>query len=321
MPITLKMACWDYDRTRPLLDGRVKSADISLDISVMRPREAFTRMLEHEEFDVAEVSLANFARLKAEGDRRFVGIPVALSKMFRHSCIYVRAGSGIQAPVHLRGRRVGVSQIDSTGIVFIKGMLQHDYGIAPSDMTWVVGGLDKPMAAPKRLPDLHGAIECLETDRTLVEEFAAGRIDVLLSNHMPSRFTANSPDICRLFPDFKAVERDYFKRTGIFPVMHVVALRSDVHQRHPRAAKQLYDVLCRARDIAVDGLYDTDALRLALPWLIDHIEETSAVLGKAWWSYGLEPNDAAWQAICRYQVEQGITRNVLKPEDLFVHVE
>lgn len=321
MPITLKMACWDYDRTRPLIDGRVTSEDIVLDVSVMRPREAFTRMLEGEEFDVAEVSLANYARLKAEGDTRFVGIPVALSKMFRHSCIYVRAGSGLETPARLRGRRVGVSQIDSTGIVFIKGMLQHDYGILPSDMTWVVGGLDKPMAAPKRLPDRHGAIECLENDRTLAEEFAAGRIDVLLSNHMPSSFTAGSPDIYRLFPDFKAVERDYFKRTGIFPVMHVVALRSDVHQRHPQVAKHLYDAFSRARDLAVDGLYDTDALRLTLPWLIEHIEEATAVFGKAWWSYGLEPNYAAWQAICSYQVEQGITENALKPEDLFVKVE
>jgi 4,5-dihydroxyphthalate decarboxylase len=321
MTLTLKMACWDYDRTRPLVDGRVTAKDIALDISLMRPREAFRRMLEHEEFDIAEVSLANYVRLKAEGDTRFVAIPVALSKMFRHSCIYVRAGSGITTPIDLRGRRVGVSQIDSTGIVFIKGMLQHDHGVTPAQMNWVVGGLETSMAAPKGLPQDHGAIECLPEGRTLMEEFAAARLDAILSNHMPSNFKAGTPDIHRLFKDFKAVEQDYYRRTSIFPVMHVVALRAEIHRRHPLVAKALYQAFCRARDVAVGGLYDTDALRLALPWLIDHIEETVCVFGKDLWSYGLESNRAAWQAICSYQVEQGLTKNTLEVDELFVNVE
>jgi 4,5-dihydroxyphthalate decarboxylase len=320
MPITLKMACWDYDRTRPLVDGRVSSDDIALDISLMRPREAFTRMLENEEFDVAEVSLANFARLKAEGDTRFVGIPVALSKMFRHSCIYVRSGSGIKKPEDLRGRRVGVSQIDSTGIVFIKGMLQHDYSVAPSQMKWVVGGLEMPAARPRQLPQNHGTIECLSEGLTLVGEFVAGRLDVILSNHIPSIFKTGSRDIHRLFKDFKPIERDYYLRTGIFPVMHVVALRAETYQRHPFIAKALYQALTRARDIAVNGLYDTDALRLALPWLIDHIEEAVSVFGDDLWSYGIEANRAAWVALCHYQVEQGLVKKVLAVEDLFLQV-
>ena len=321
MTPTLKMACWDYDRTRPLVDGRVTVPEFGLDITLMRPREAFRRMLEREEFDIAEVSLSNYARLKAEGDNRFVAIPVALSKMFRHSCMYVRAGSGIDVPADLIGRRVGVSQIDSTGILFIKGMLQHEYGVAPSQMNWIVGGLEASMAAPKRLPQNHGTIECLPEGRTLMEEFAVGRLDAILSNHMPSNFKAGSSDIHRLFKKFRTVEQDYYGRTGIFPVMHVVALRSDIHQRHPFLAKALYDAFSRARDIAVEGLYDTDALRLALPWLIDHLEEATAILGIDFWSYGLKPNYAAWHAICRYQVEQGITSHALQPEELFVPVE
>jgi 4,5-dihydroxyphthalate decarboxylase len=321
MTLTLKMACWDYDRTRPLVDGRVTAKDIALDISLMRPREAFRRMLEHEEFDIAEVSLANYVRLKAEGDTRFVAIPVALSKMFRHSCIYVRAGSGITTPIDLRGRRVGVSQIDSTGIVFIKGMLQHDHGVTPAQMNWVVGGLETPAPASKAYPENHGPIECLNDDQTLVSEFSAGHLDALLSNHMPLNFKRGASGVDRLFPDFKSVERDYFRRTGIFPVMHVVVLRSEVYQRYPFVAKHLYDAFSQARDVAVGGLYDTDALRLALPWLIDHIEETVCVFGKDLWSYGLEPNRAAWQAICSYQVEQGLTKNTLVVDELFVNVE
>ena len=131
------MAYWDYDRTRALIDGRVEPEGIDLKILVMRPREAFTRMLEREEFDIAEVSLASYARLKAEGDERFVGIPVALSRMFRHSCIYVRADAGITKPEDLHGRRVGAVQLDSTGLVFVKGMLAHDYGVTPDQVQWV----------------------------------------------------------------------------------------------------------------------------------------------------------------------------------------
>jgi 4,5-dihydroxyphthalate decarboxylase len=320
MTLRLKMACWDYDRTRPLVDGRVTPEAVTLDISLMRPRQAFERMLEKEEFDIGEVSLATFVRLKAEGDDRFVGIPVALSKIFRHSCIYVRTGSGIKTPADLRGKRVGVSQLDSTGIVFIKGMLQHDFGVSPQQMKWFVGGLETPAAAPRSLPDDHGTITPLGLGTTLISELRSGGLDVLLSNHIPSIFKTGSVDIGRLFPDFKTVEIDYFRRTGIFPVMHVMVMRGELHRRHPLLAPSLYRAFCAARDIAVSGLYDTDALRLALPWLIDHVEEATRVLGPDFWSYGLEPNRPAFEAICRYMVEQGLARRQLQPEELFVAV-
>jgi 4,5-dihydroxyphthalate decarboxylase len=318
MTLRLKMACWDYDRTRPLVDGRVAPEGVTLDISMMRPRQAFERMLEKEEFDIGEVSLASYVRLKAEGDDRFVGIPVAMSKIFRHSCIYVRAGSGIKTPADLRDKRIGVSQLDSTGIVFIKGMLQHDFGVSPRQMEWFVGGLETPAAAPPTLPNDHGTITPLGLATTLVAELRAGGIDVLLSNHIPSSFKTGAADVSRLFPDFKTVEIDYFRRTGIFPVMHVMVMRGELHQRHPSLAPSLYRAFCDARDIAVFGLYDTDALRLALPWLIDHVEEATRVLGPDFWSYGLEPNRPAFEAICRYMVEQGLARRQLQPEELFV---
>jgi 4,5-dihydroxyphthalate decarboxylase len=320
MTLRLKMACWDYDRTRPLVDGRVTPEGVTLDISLMRPRQAFERMLDKEEFDIGEVSLASFVRLKAEGDDRFVGIPVALSKIFRHSCIYVRTGSGIETPADLRGKRVGVSQLDSTGIVFIKGMLQHDFGVSPQQMKWFVGGLETHAAAPRSLPDGHGAITPLGLATTLVSELRTGGLDALLSNHIPSIFKMGSADIGRLFPDFKAVEIDYFRRTGIFPVMHVIVMRGDLHQRHPSLASNLYRAFCAARDIAVSGLYDTDALRLALPWLIDHVEEATRVLGPDFWTYGLKPNRPAFEAICRYMAEQSLARRQLQPEELFVAV-
>jgi 4,5-dihydroxyphthalate decarboxylase len=315
--LKLKLACWDYDRTRALIDGRVRPQGIDLDISVMRPREAFTRMLEREEFDVAEVSLSSYARLKAEGDDRFVGLPVALSRMFRHSCIYVRAGAGIAKPEDLRGRSVGAAQLDSTGAIFIKGMLAHEYGVRADEMRWICGGLETP-AQIDRPPCGHGNVGALETQETLCEAFAAGRIDALISNHIPSLFVKRDPRMVRLFPDFKTVEQNYFQRTGLFPIMHLVAMRAEHHRNEPQAAAAIYDAFCKARDIAMRSIYDTDALQLALPWLIDHVEEARRVFGDDYWAYGAEANRNVWTAFCTYQVEQGLAPRRPTLEELFV---
>jgi 4,5-dihydroxyphthalate decarboxylase len=315
--LKLKLACWDYDRTRALIDGRVEPEGIDLEISVMRPREAFTRMIEREEFDIAEVSLASYARLKAEGDERFVGIPVALSRMFRHSCIYVRADAGITKPEDLRGRRVGAVQLDSTGLVFVKGMLAHDYGVRPEKIQWVMGGLEAPahVNAPARS---HGAVEMLGLQESLSAAFEAGRIDALISNHIPSLFLKGAPRMVRLFPNYKTVEQAYYKRTGLFPIMHMVAMRADLHREDPQIAARVYKAFCQARDLAVSGLYDTDALRLALPWLIDHVEETRRVLGRDYWTYGAENNRKVWNALCDYQVEQQLSPRNVGLDRLFV---
>lgn len=315
--LKLKLACWDYDRTRALIDGRVELKGIDLEISVMRPREAFTRMLEREEFDIAEVSLASYARLKAEGDERFVGIPVALSRIFRHSCLYLRADAGIIQPEDLRGRRVGAVQLDSTGVVFVKGMLAHDYGVTPDQVQWVVGGLEVPahVNVPARG---HGAVEMLGPQESLSAAFESDRIDALISNHIPSLFLKGAPQMVRLFPDYKAVEQDYYKRTGLFPIMHMVAMRADLNRKEPHVAARVYEAFCQARDLAVTDLYDTDALRLALPWLIDHVEETRRVLGRDYWAYGAEANRKVWNALCDYQVEQQLSPRNVGLDGLFV---
>src|SRR5215510_12239374 len=273
--LTLTLACWDYDRTRPLMDGRVKPDGIDLDIKVLRPRQSFQRMLDNEEFQVSELSLASYAALVARGNCPFVAIPVAMSKIFRHSCIYVRTNAGITKPEDLRGRRVGTGQWGSTGLCFMRGFLQHDYGVKAEDMHWFMGGLtgtpDKqliPMSLPSAIK-----LEYLKQGQALEDMLAAGELDALLSLFIPSMFINGSPQIARLFPNFKA--------------------------------------------IAVDGLYDTDALRVALPWLIDHVEENWRVFGKDFWAYGVEPNRPTWEAIGRFVHEQGLAPRAVTPEELF----
>jgi 4,5-dihydroxyphthalate decarboxylase len=317
--LKLTLACWDYDRTRPLMDGRVKPAGIDLDIKVMRPRQAFQRMLDDQAFEVSELSLASYTTLKARGTCPFVAVPVALSKIFRHSCIYVRDGAGIKTPQDLRGKRVGTSQWSSTGLCFLRGMLQHDYGIRAEDMHWFMGGLNSYVEPPLIPLNLPGAIKLdfLSGGQTLENMFAAGELDALLSLYIPNLFLDGSPRIARLFPNFKAVEEDYYRHTRILPIMHTVVVREDVHRAHPWVAKSIYEAFCAAKAIAVDGLYDTDALHLALPWLIDHVEEAWRVFGKDFWAYGLEPNRPTWEAIGQYVHEQGLAPRVVTPEELF----
>ncbi len=250
----------------------------------------------------------------------FVAIPVALSKIFRHSCIYVRTGAGIAMPEDLKGKRVGTTQYGATAILYIKGMLQDEYGVAPRDLRWFIGGLNTPTEKP--LIPLHLAkdinLQFLSGGLTLEGLLARGELDALFAIYLPTLFLEGSPRIARLFPNFKQVEQDYYRRTRIFPIMHTVVIRKDVYRDSPWVAANLYRAFCRARDIAVQPLYDTDALMVALPWLIDHVEESRRVFGEDLWSYGLEANRPSWDALCHYVYEQGLGPRRVAPEELFV---
>jgi len=317
--LKLTFACWDYDRTRPLMDGRVKPEGIELDIKVLRPRETFQRMLDNKEFEASEMSLASYTALKGRGDGAFVAVPAALSKIFRHSCIYVRNGANIKGPQDLRGKRVGTSQWSATALVFMRGMLEHDYGLKAADMHWFMGGLRafvEPPLIPLDLPP-NIRLDFLSAGQTLEQMFEADELDALFSIYMPQLFVDGSPAIARLFPDYKEVEQAYYRRTHIFPIMHTVVLREDIYRAHPWAARSLYQALRKARDLAVEGLYDTDALRLALPWLLDHVEEARRIIGHDFWAYGLEPNRPTYEAIGRYVHEQGLSPRAVTPDELF----
>ena len=321
--LKLEMACNEYDRTRPLIDGRVKAEGIDLSISVLKPRQLFPRMLDHQEFGAAELSLGSYTALVARGASPFVAIPVPISRLFRHSCIYVRRGAGIVSPKDLKGKRVGTTQYGATAVVMIKGMLQDESGVAARDLHWVIGGLTTPAEKPLVPLNLPAGIslELAGSDQTLEGMIETGELDALFSIYIPRQFLAGSPRIERLFPDFKSAEQDYFRRTGIFPIMHIIAVRKDIYDAHPWIAKNLYRAFVSARDIAIQSLYDTDALVSTLPWLIDHVEESRRVLGPEYWPYGLEPNRPTFQALCRYVYEQGLAPRLVTPDELFVAID
>ena len=321
--LTLTLACNDYDRCRALCDGRVKPQGIALEMLALKPRELFPRMLDHQEFMAGEVSLASYASLVARGNSPFVGVPVTLSKIFRHSCIYVRQAAGIKTPQDLRGKRVGTTQYGATAIVYIKGTLKDEYGVAPEDLKWFVGGLNAPAEKPLIPLNLPKGVqlEFLPEGKTLESMLLTGELDALFSIYFPQSFLAGDPRIVRLFPNFKEVEQDYYRRTRIFPIMHVLVVREDVHREHPFVAQSLYRAFSEARDHAVAPLYDTDALHVALPFLLDHVEESWRVFGRDFWAYGVAPNRPAIEALCRYVHEQGLAPRLVTPEELFLPVE
>jgi 4,5-dihydroxyphthalate decarboxylase len=321
--LKLSLACWDYDRTRPLIEGRIAPEGLDLRVETLRPRQMFPRMLERQEFDCSELSLASIATLIGRGDCPFVALPIPISKFFRHSCIYVRAGADIARPQDLVGKRVGTTQYGSTAAVFMRGFLQDDYGFGARDLRWFMGGLQTPTEAPLVPLDLPSdiSLDYLKPGQTLEAMFEAGELDALMSIYLPDLFLRKSPQIVRLFANYRQAEEDWWRRTGVFPIMHVIAMRRDVHEAHPWIAASLYEAFRRARDMAIHDLYDTDALRVTLPWLIHHVEETRAVFGDDYWAYGFSAVRTVAAAIGRYVFEQGLSPRPVAAEEIFLPLE
>lgn len=315
--LRLTLAVGDYDRTRPLLDGRIRPEGIDLVGLGLPVEEIFWRMARYEEFDASELSLSSYLLARARGDERFSALPVFPSRYFRHSCVFVHAASGIQEPADLRGKRVGVPEYQMTAPLWIRGFLADDYDVQPRDVSWYQGGLEQPGRIEKLKialpPDVR--VEPIPADRTLSQMLAAGEIDALLTARAPSTFDGQR--VRRLFPDARAVERDYYRRTGIFPIMHTVVVRRPVLAQAPWVAQSLYKAFVEAKAIALDQLGKTAALTVSLPWLIQEYEQTRALMGEDYWPYGLEPNRATLEAATRYSYEQGLSVRQLSPDELF----
>jgi 4,5-dihydroxyphthalate decarboxylase len=311
LPLTL--ACWDYDRTLALRIGEVKPEGIDLTYVCLPPEQTFFRQLKNQEFDASEMSLSAYMIARSRGEVPFIAIPVFPSRIFRHSCIFVNADSGIQKPEDLAGRRVGVPQYQMTAAVWVRGFLQHDYGVPPEAIQWVTGEVERsPMdQLASLLADPLGPGESLDA---MLE---AGKIDALVTTYLPPSFRRGSPVVRRLFPDPRPVEEEYFRRTGIFPIMHTIVLREDVSRRHPWVAGSLHRAFEESKERALRRLYDINALAVTLPWLVVEIERTRQLMGEDFWPYGVEPNRHTLETLMKYLVEQKLAPRQLPLEKLF----
>ncbi len=313
------VACGDYDRTKALQDGTVQPEGIRLNYISLQAEEIFFRMGGHREFDASEMSLSNHITLVSRGNPPFAAIPVFPSRFFRHSCIFINTESGIRKPQDLKGKRVGAPEYSITAAVWIRGMLQDDYGVRTADIQWLIGGQEEPgrkeRVALRLPPEIR--VTSIAEDETLNGLLEGGKIDALISARAPSSFVKGSPKIQRLFPNYKEVEMDYYKRTKIFPIMHVLVIRKEVYDRYPWVARSLYKAFCQAKDHAIKNMHITNTLVCTLPWLFAEMEQLKQIFGPDWWPYGIEPNRHMLETLIRYMGEQGLVDKTMKVEELF----
>jgi 4,5-dihydroxyphthalate decarboxylase len=299
----LTLACGRYDRTQALIDGRVLPEGVELNYIALKPGETFWRQLNHQEFDASEMSLSSYTILRSEGDERFIAIPVFPSRIFRHSAVYVREDSPIEDPRDLKGKRVGVGDYQMTAAVWVRGFLQQDYGVRAEDIHWVAGRPIRTIKPP--------AVRLEFSSEKLGELLERAELDALVSVMLPRNLGRG---VRRLFRNVREIEADYYRRTRIFPIMHTLVLKRSIYEKSPWLAISLYKAFCKSRDFAYRWLYDTDALAVGLPWLIDELERSREVA----WDYSIEGSRPTLEALVRHLDEQNLTRRPMKVEELFV---
>ena len=319
MKLRLTLACWNYDRTRALLDGSVAPEGIELVYLNQEVEETFFRMAKFQEFHCSEMSLSSYSASLARGNSPFIAIPAFPSRYFRHSCIFYSAKSGIRKPEDLKGKRIGVPEYQMTAPVWIRGILSDDYGVKVTDCTHFSGGEEEPGRIDKLKIDLPENIKLspIEKTKTLSRMLADGELDALVTARAPSTFHKEPQNVKRLFPDYVETEKAYWKRTKIFPIMHTVVIRRDVYEANRWVAQSLYKAFVESKARAY-AMYDqTAALSSMLPWSAAQAEETRRDMGADWWPYGLAPNRQVLDTFLRYHHEQGLSKRRLQPEELF----
>ena len=321
----LDIAFWNYDRTRALVDGSVKIAGVDATFHTARiVPEIFGKMIGGA-YDVAELGLTYFLRTMDFDDPPFVALPVFVNRAFRHSAIYINKNAGIEKPEDLRGKTIGeLALYGHDAGTMPKGMLSDDYGVTPDQSRWIVGGIDFAMDPIDFVPQPHPAnvdVTWADKGTDLGKLLVSGEIDALISADVPESVLEGRPEVGRLFEDYQAVERAYFERTGIFPIMHAVVVKKQLAQDHPEIIRALYKGFCDAKAVQeeqfVKGMTFNN-MGTMVPWLTKLLGENQEVLGKDWWPYGIDANRKTLDACLRYHFEQGLTKRHYTIEDIFV---
>jgi len=317
--LELSIAIGNYDRNRPLIDGAVRIDGVEPVIMTLTPEEMFFRAMRHEAFDVCELSLSSFVLRTARGDCPYVGIPAFLSRAFRHTSIIVRSGRGIAKPEDLKGKRVGIPEWQLTANVWTRALLEDDYGVKPADIRWVRGGLEEPGRLEKLAitPPPGVVIEDIGPADTLKDMLEEGTIDAFIGPRAPTSFTPANSNLAWLFEDPTREAMDYFRRTRIFPIMHLVGVRRSLAERHPWLPMALFKAFERSKQLALAHLADASATKVTLPFVEEQLRRANSFMGEDFWPYGLAANRHVLETFVRHHHAQGISSRLVDVEELF----
>jgi 4,5-dihydroxyphthalate decarboxylase len=298
--------------------GVVRPAGIALTAFALQIEEIFFRFTKNLEWDVSEMSFAKFTSLTAQGNAPMIGLPVFPSRVFRHSAIYVRGDRGIKSAKDLEGKTVGIPEWAQTAGIYARGFLAESYGVDLKKIRWVQAGVNQPGRVEKVELKLPAGMQYeARADKSLSGMLAAGEIDAAISARVPAAFAGGKGPIVRLFPDFRAEEARYFAKTGIFPIMHLIAVRRAAFERDPWIAMNLYKAFEEAKKRSVERVRDLTATRIPLPWCPTLAEEFDATFGEDPFPYGVEANRITLEGFCRFAHDQGLTARRITPEELF----
>ncbi len=320
--LELTLGTWDHDRVMALHDGRVQVPGVTLNSEIHPTAKLFPWAVQNAKFDITEMSVSSYVLQLSRGGSDYTAIPAFVSRAFRHSGFFARADSGITSPSDFAGHRIGVPEYQMTAALWMRGILADEYGVNCDSIHWRTGALDKGVRHERLELSLPQGmiVEPVAEGETLQGLLLDGQLDGLLAPKPPQAFLDDHPDLVRLIPDFETAERNYHRKTGFFPIMHLIGLRKSIAEDHPWLPRMLYDGFAAARDLALKRLRDVwlgNANRLSLPWLGATMERTLETLGPDYWSYGFTANRAEIDAICGYSVDQHLARTRLEPEALF----
>jgi 4,5-dihydroxyphthalate decarboxylase len=316
--LQISIAMGDYDRNRALFDGRVQIDGCDPVYMLLSPEEMFFRAMRSRDFDITELSFSSYLVKHAQGDCPYIAVPVFLSRAFRHTSIYVRKDR-IRQPQDLKGKRVGIPEYQLTAIVWARSILQDDYGIRPEDVTWVRGGIDTPGRPEKIKLNLPAGVhvEAAPEGTTISQLLDAGEIDGFIAPRPPSGAALQNPHVGWLFDDPTAVAKDYYRRTGIFPIMHVVGIRKEIAAAHPWLPAAVFKAFNASKAAALELLADTSATKVTLPFVEEQLKAAKDLLGEDFWSYGVQANRNTLQAFLKHHHAQGLSSRLVDVDELF----
>lgn len=317
--LNLSLAMGNYDRTRAIVDGRVKIDGVNPIPMLLSPEEMFFRAFRHQAFDISELSLSSYSISVARGEPHYVAVPVFLSRAFRHTSTYIRTDSGIDKPEDLRGRRIGIAEYQLSANVWVRGILEEDYQVKSSDITWVRGGMDTPGRPEKIKVDLPAniKIEAAPEGATLNQMLMDGEIDGFIGPRWPRCYGEGHPHVGRLFRDTVSAAEDYYRRTKIFPIMHLLGVRRELAEQHPWLPQALMKAFAEAKKVAQEALQDTSATKVTMPFVEDTLNRAQLLMGLDPWTYGVGANAHVLNKFLDYHFAQGLSPRRVGIEELF----